>query len=277
MEAFPFMATPLQNKTALVTGGGRGIGRGIALALAQLGADVALTARTKSEIDAVADEIRAHGVRALAVPADVSEHANITRVVGATADELGPVDVLVNNAGVIGPMNIVEETEAEAWAFVQAVNVVAPYGFIREVLPGMKARGYGRIINISSGAGRDRGKLRWSAYSVSKAAVNMLTRNVSMEIDGTGVTINSVYPGVVNTAMIEHIRSQPADEVGPIQDRFHQMAADDTLTDPETVGWQVAAVALTAHNGEVLDVRVVGDELAKTLAEHDASPVVNGR
>jgi NAD(P)-dependent dehydrogenase (short-subunit alcohol dehydrogenase family) len=262
------MSTPLKGKIALVTGGGRGIGRGIALALAKLGADVAITARSTEQIDMVAAELHALGVRSLAVPADVSLLADVERVVQTVAAQLGRIDILINNAGTLGTLGPLEATDPATWALTQQVNVVAPYAFIRATYPAMKANGYGRVINIGSGVARDNGKPRMGGYSVSKAALDMLSRHTGTEIDGTGVTVNSVYPGVVDTAMIAHIRAQPADTMGPMKDRFDRMAADGTLSDAERVGWMISAVVLSDKNAAVMDVRNIGDELWAILDAH---------
>ena len=143
----------LKGRHALVTGGGRGIGRATALALAGAGASVTLSARTKKEIDAVAEEVRALGVRALAVPADVAKAADVKALFAAAREALGPVDILVNGAG-IAPSAPLARTSDEMWDQVLAVNLSGVFYGLREALPEMTSRGWGRVVNIASIAGK---------------------------------------------------------------------------------------------------------------------------
>src|SRR5512143_3701619 len=158
-----------EGRVALVTGGGRGIGRAIALELARAGADVALVARTRGEVEAVAREIDDLRGRVLALDADLAERSRPAEVAASVAEALGPVDVLVNNAGVdaSGPVQRVDDA---TWDHVLAVNVTAPFLLVRACLPSMYARGYGRILNVASVAGKI-GLKYGAAYAASKHAL----------------------------------------------------------------------------------------------------------
>lgn len=248
--------TALTGKTALVTGGGRGIGRGIALALAALGANVAVLARSADQVNRVAEEVRAKGVEALAVTGDVADYESMQRAVERVQRELGEIDILVNNAGVVTPIDALVNTDPAAWVQTQAINVNGCYYLMRLIMPGMLARGFGRVINISSGAARGTGVRHLGAYSVSKAALDMLSRSAGAEVDGTGVTVNSVYPGTVDTEMVTVVRETPAEHASQqTYNRFQEMKANHQLTDPLDVGRLISGLALTAINGTVGDVR----------------------
>lgn len=263
------MAKAFDGRVALVTGGGRGIGRGIALALAQYGAAVAITARSTTEIEAVAAEVEALGGKALAVSGNVAEINDVKKVINETKTHLGEIDILVNNAGIIGPLNAFELTDPEKWQLTQLINVVGPYYFTHEVLAGMKERNWGRILNITSGAATNNGMPNASAYSVSKAALDMFSRNLGQELAETDVRVNSVAPGVVDTAMVKEVRTtETASTI--IRTRFAALEKDGNITDPEWVGMQLVAVMLGAWHGEVLDVRNIPDELQTVL---NANPI----
>ena len=188
----------LQNQVALVTGAGRGIGRAIALALAAEGAKVAITARTTAELDDLSRQIDA----CLAIPADLADRGAPTRIVAKVSQAFGPVEILVNNAGVgssADPRSVVEFDDA-FWDLSLAVNLTAPYLLCKAVLPDMLARKRGRIITVASIAGKI-GTLHGAAYSASKHGVLGLTRTLAIEVAASGITVNAICPGPVHTRM----------------------------------------------------------------------------
>jgi 3-oxoacyl-[acyl-carrier protein] reductase len=192
----------LEGRVALVTGGGRGIGRAIALTLAEAGADVAVNYCERAEAaEATADQIRGLGRRAEVVQADVSRAADAARLVEATEGRLGPIDILINNAGISEPCAIEELTE-ELFDRTIAVNLKAAFLCSQAVLPGMRARGFGRIVNISSGAARGAGAVGIH-YNASKAGMEGLTRGYAARVVKDGVTVNAVAPSLIATEMIK--------------------------------------------------------------------------
>lgn len=186
----------LSVKVAIITGGGRGIGRTIALRFATEGAAILLAARTQSEIDSVAAELKAAGHRATAIRADVSQESDCQAVVQAARKLFGHIDILVNNAGVLGPVKAVEEILPGEWDEVIAVNLRGPFLMTRLVLPEMYKRGSGAIINISSVAAK--AAFQWNGpYAASKAGLVGFTRTVAAEAARRGIRVNAICPGPV--------------------------------------------------------------------------------
>src|SRR5229473_1620616 len=186
----------LGGKVAVITGGGRGIGRAIALKFAGEGAAVVVAARTQSEIEAVAREIRNAGGRAAAVPADVAEEKHCERLIAESEAQFDRVDILVNNAGEYGPVKPVEEITPVEWDRVIAVHLRGAYLLTRLVLPEMYARGSGVILNISSLSAKS--AFGWgSPYAAAKAGMLGLTRVAAAEAARKGVRVNAICPGPV--------------------------------------------------------------------------------
>lgn len=194
------METELEGRVAVVTGAGRGIGRAVALALAQAGARVAALARTQSEIDeTVALMKKCDGAQAFAV--DVTDTSGVRRAMEKVEATLGPVDVLVNNAGQLGRIGPFVESDPSEWWRVLDVNLRGPMLCTRAVLPGMMARGRGRIVNIASGV------LPYpylSAYVTSKTALVRFSETLAAETRARGVHVFAIGPGTTRTAMSEH-------------------------------------------------------------------------
>jgi NAD(P)-dependent dehydrogenase (short-subunit alcohol dehydrogenase family) len=203
----------LSGKVALITGGGRGIGRAIALRFASEGAAVMLAATKRETLEATAGEIRNSGGRAATAVADVSDEAAVKRVVAATIAELGRLDVLVNNAGVGGPTTPVVQLERADWDRTLAVNVTGAFLCSKHAAPHMVARGSGRIINITSIAGLMGYPLR-SPYAVSKWGLIALTRTLAGELGEQGITVNAIAPGAVTGERVEGVIKARAAALG---------------------------------------------------------------
>jgi 3-oxoacyl-[acyl-carrier protein] reductase len=203
------LAPNLTNRVALVTGGSRGIGKAIALALAEAGANVVVNYRVAAkEANAVADGIRALGRRAMAVAADVSDGAAVHAMIQSVAAELGAVDVLINNAGVAITRGIDDLTEADFDRTI-AVNLKSAFLCTQAVLPGMRARRWGRIVNISSGAARGAGGIGLH-YNASKAGMEGLTRGYAARLVKDGITVNAVAPSLIDTEMMSGSKEERA-------------------------------------------------------------------
>src|SRR3712207_2619271 len=202
----------LTGRVALVTGASRGIGRAIALALAGAGADVVVNCRerVRSAEEAV-DAVQAKGRRAWAIAADVADARAVEAMVRSAEAELGPVDLLVNNAGVAIPRDLDELTE-EDFDRTLAVNLKGAFLCARAVLPGMRARRWGRVVNISSGAARGAGVIG-PHYNASKAGLEGLTRGYAARLVRDGVTVNAIAPSLIETEMIGARRDEYAGKV----------------------------------------------------------------
>lgn len=229
-----------QTRTALVTGASRGIGRAIAVGLARRGYDVAINdiARQKDVLSEVAREIEALGRRALVVFADVSSKADVGRMAGEIQAAFGHLDAVVNNAGILISGDV-EGLKEEYWDSVMDVNAKGTFLVIQSVLPMMKARRYGRIVNIASIGGKH-GAPEQAHYSASKAAVMGFTRVLAQEVGVDGITANCVCPGIILTDMGRVNLDDPAVRKG-----WQDKTAMRRIGDPEDV---VGAVAFFASD-----------------------------
>ncbi len=198
----------LAGQVALITGGGRGLGRVYAQALAAEGAAVAVTARTASQLEETVALVAAAGGTARAYAADVADAAAVGGVVGAAARDLGPIDLLVNAAGSAEPFGPIAESDPAAWWRGVEINALGPFLTIRYVLPSMIARRRGRIVNVSSGLGT-RALANVSSYSIGKTALTRLTECVALESGAAGVRVFSISPGMVRTDMNRSILGHP--------------------------------------------------------------------
>lgn len=187
---------------AIVTGANRGIGAETARALAQQGFSLALAVRNPDSANELADELRQYGGDVVIISCDVSNHADVKTMVETTLSSLGRIDILINNAGSLEPIGLIEETDPESWLQCLQVNLTGVYFVIREVLPHFRSRGDGAIVNLSSGAAL-RPLRGWSAYCSSKAGLAMLTRAVAEEVTGTDIRVYGFQPGMVDTRMTQ--------------------------------------------------------------------------
>lgn len=191
----------LDDRVALVTGASRGIGRAVAVSLAEAGAAVVVNYRERAtEARNVVDEIRASGGRAMAIGADVSDARAVADMSLAVEGELGPIDVLVNNAG-IGIIRGIDDLTEEDFDRTISVNLKSAFLCIQAVVPGMRARRWGRIVNISSGAARGAGGIG-PHYNASKAGIEGLTRGYAARLVKDGITVNAVAPSLIETDMV---------------------------------------------------------------------------
>ncbi len=199
----------LKGRVALVTGGSRGIGRAIAISLAEAGAAVAVNYLSKAgEAKAVVEAIHKLGGRAISVGADVSRAAAVTGMVAGVERELGPVDILINNAGIAINRPVDELTE-EDFDRTMAVNLKSVFLCTQAVMPGMRKRRWGRIVNISSGAARGAGGVG-PHYNASKAGMEGMTRGYAARLVKDGITVNAVAPSLIETDMVTAVASSAA-------------------------------------------------------------------
>jgi NAD(P)-dependent dehydrogenase (short-subunit alcohol dehydrogenase family) len=256
------VATVFAGKTALITGAGRGIGRAIALGLADAGAGLILLARSAGQLDqtrAMLLDRGAEAARIRVVAADLVDEQQRDRAAGA-AMEAARVDILVNNAATVEPLGVTAGIPAAELRRAFELNVIAPAALTAAMLPGMLRAGWGRIVNVSSGiAARPGAMVGGNAYAATKAALEAHTVNLAAELNGTGVTVNVYRPGGVDTAMQAWIRGQDPDRIGTaLHTRFNQAFTEGALITPER-----SAAALIAH--------LVGDDTGSVWDVSDAS------
>ncbi len=249
----PAAAASLEGKVALVTGSARGIGRGIALALAESGAAVAVADLHPRPFEgeryyrlrerwsgpdeevATAEAVRALGVDSVELTLDVADPDSAIAAMEACASKLGPVDVLVNNAGIVNNIARIEAMTPEAWSHEVQVNLNGAFHCVRAAVPAMAERGWGRVVNIASVAALQPG-LGQPAYSASKAGLVAFTRSVAQEFGPRGVTANAVLPGLIATPLV---RSMPE----PLREGARVRTPVGRLGEPADIGTLVAFLA----------------------------------
>jgi NAD(P)-dependent dehydrogenase (short-subunit alcohol dehydrogenase family) len=191
----------LSGRVAIVTGAGQGMGRAVARALAERGAAVVVNDLNPESAEAAAAELRQGGAEAIAVAADVIDAAAVRSLVEQTLVRYGAIHVLINNAGVLRPTKVIEIPEAE-WDWVIAVNLKGTFLCSQAVLPAMQAAGWGRIVNVSSTAGKNVSTVGGAHYTAAKAGILGFTRHLAKEVAADGITVNAVCPGLIDTEMV---------------------------------------------------------------------------
>jgi len=215
--------TELSAKVSVVTGAGRGLGQRVAVRLARMGSPVAILSRSRDQLEETADLIREAGGRVAVFAADVSREQAVADARRAIEAELGKASILVNAAGVFGPIGLTWKTSPREWIDTLMVNTVAAYLTCHAFVPGMIEQGWGRVINVTSAAAlHEPGPIN-GAYGTSKAALNQFTRHLASELEGTGVTANVIHPGDVKTDMWAAIKAGAA-KAGPMADRYVRWA-----------------------------------------------------
>ncbi len=202
----------LESRVAVITGAGRGIGQAIAVAFAQEGARVVLAARNQAELRETATHVAILGADYLIAPTDVTDQLQVEALMQAAVAEFSRIDVLVNNAGISGPMGPLETNDVAEWVDTINVNLTGTFLCCRAVIPVMLGQGGGKIVNLS-GAGATNAWSNMSAYCSSKVAVVRLTEVLAQELEGKGITVNALGPGSVHTSMWDKMTEQAA-EVG---------------------------------------------------------------
>lgn len=240
----------LAGRVAIVTGGGRGIGRSIAHRFAAEGAAVVIGGTGRDRLEATSAEIVAAGGRALAVVADVADEAAVVKMVEETVGRFGRIDLLVNNAGVAGPTAAVIDIAREDWERTLAINLTGAFLCAKHAVPHLIAAGGGRIINIASVAGLIGYALR-SPYAASKWAMIGFTRSLALEVGGYGITVNAIAPGSVRGERIQEVIRSRAATLGKTpadveREFFTDSAALKRMVEPE----EIAAAALYLASDE---------------------------
>jgi len=246
----------LEDQVAIITGGGRGIGKAAAEQFVALGAKVVVMARSAEQVEQVAASLRANGGVAAGIAGDISDPKQVAEMTNSILTQYGRIDIVVNNAGVIWPVKEVAESDVEEWSYNIQVNLLGPFYLVRNVLPVMIEQHYGRIVNVSSGAAINP-IVGASAYSASKAGLDMFTRSVAQELPNMEVTINSFHPGMVDTEMQVDLRSVDTSDATFSLARFHDAHAQGQLRSPQVVARAITWLAgpwSRDHSGKIFRI-----------------------
>ena len=242
----------LTDRVALVTGASRGFGRAIATAFVDAGASVALVARPSAELDETAAALQARrsvsGQEILTLPADLGRPEQADALVGSVLDHVGRLDVLVNNAGITGPIGPLDACDWDDWMATLAVNLLAPVALMRAAVAPMRSQGRGKIVNISGG-GATAARVNFSAYAAAKSALVRVTETLAAELAGTGIDVNAVAPGAMNTRMLKDVLNAGAARTG---DDAYRKALEQQATggaSPERAATLVTFLASPASDG----------------------------
>ena len=268
----------LNQHVVLITGASRGLGRAFAQALAHRGARVAITARSADVLQQTVTELNHAPDQILAIPADVTDLDVTSHVIATVEAQLGPITALINNAGqfrAFGPIGVVDPTR---WWRELEVNLRGPFLYTHVVLPLMRTRATGRIINVASGAGLGTIPLA-SAYNVSKTALIRFTETLAQEIAGSGVHAFAIHPGTVRTPMNAYVHDSPevAAQAPQIQQWFHTLYAEQQDTPIEQA--VALVVRLVQGDADVLSgwYLSVDDDLSALVQQHTTAPQADQR
>jgi NAD(P)-dependent dehydrogenase (short-subunit alcohol dehydrogenase family) len=268
----------LDGRVAVVTGGGRGIGRATARVLTRAGAAVVVAARTVREIEETAEVIRRGGGQALAVPTDVSDWSAMEQLARETKRAFGPADIVVANAGVLGPVGDMWTVAPEDWARNLDVNLTGAFYAARAFLPAMVERGKGVLIFVSSGAAAHPIP-GWSAYCAAKAGLDHFIRNLAAEIDQQHlpIRVHALYPGVVDTQMQAQIRRMDRERFSQVDKyrAYHQQGVLRPPEKPATLIWWLATPMAAEFHGQALSIDDV--DVRRRLADDLGVPMFGAR
>jgi NAD(P)-dependent dehydrogenase (short-subunit alcohol dehydrogenase family) len=239
----------LEGKVALIAGGGRGIGRAIAVAYARAGAQVAVAARTKDQLDETAALCQAVGARTFVAISDVSDWPGVEALEAEVRSELGPVEVLVNAAGIYGPIGPTAEVDPGAWARALNVNLIGAFHLCRAVAPGMADRRCGKIV-LLGGGGATAPLPSFSAYAASKAAVVRLAETLAVELAPQNVQVNAVAPGLVDTQMQDEVLAA-GELAGPLLEKIREARETGSGAVPPEVAAALAVFLASDASGDL--------------------------
>jgi len=234
----------LKDKVAIITGAGRGLGRSVALAFARQGAKVVLAARSKEEIDHLAEQLRALRKDVIAIPTDISDEDQVDRLVKRTLEVYGTVDILVNNAGARGSIGPIHNTSLSEWEQALRVNLTSAFLCSKAVLPTMMGKKEGKIINVATTMTL---RPNLTPYMVAKAGLIHFAKQLSRELKEYNIQVNVIHPGVMDTRMQEEIRKAGTQAIGT--DMFERLKEEGLLKSPDEPAKLILFLASKAADG----------------------------
>ncbi|MBW2148680.1 MAG: SDR family oxidoreductase [Deltaproteobacteria bacterium] len=250
----------LQDKVAIITGGGRGLGRSVALAFGREGAKVVVAARTKETIDHVAVELRSLKKSVLAMPVDISDENQVDLLVQKTLKTFGTIDILVNNAGTRGPIGPICNVLLEEWEKTIKINLTATFLCSKAVLPVMMEKKKGKIINVATTMSL---RPNLTPYCVAKAGVVHFSKQLAREVKNFNIQVNAIHPGVMDTQMQAEIRQAGVEAIGT--DLFERIKEEGILHSPDEPAQLVVFLASKAADGITGDFLSFDDKEVKFL------------